>query len=414
MEIRKNRNGDFMTLRLHGRLDGYWADHLDREIDELVHSGTRQIELELSGLSYMSSAGIRILVKYRKTLQSIGGGFRIVQPSDFVRDLLVQTGLSGLFLEGPTAEKKAREESLAVRVVESESFIGKISTLREDATLSGRLLGNPLPLAAAGYRLEDAVSLPLTATVTGLGIGAFGKDREDCRERFGELLAVSGVAAYQPTDGAGTPDFMLKRGQFVPTLHALYALLWSGEYRRFVRFDSKSGEEAIGLSALMSMLVSPEEGASFGFVMIAETAGLLGATLKRSPLAQLSGSIFDHPEITGWLSFAAERVFKRALTLSAGVVCFQPEERLDPYLRPLGGAGPLRGHVHSVALSYRTLPEGPLDLNTTVTGLFETQDVLGVLHLLNDNRDISGAGESEFYRGALWVGPLQLLAEEKQ
>ena len=49
-----------------------------------------------------------------------------------------------------------------------------------------------------------------------------------------------------------------------------------------------------------------------------------------------------------------------------------------------------------------------LDLAETVTGLFDTDRLLGVMHLLNDDRGSSGAGESEFVRGACWVAPITI------
>ena len=44
---------------------------------------------------------------------------------------------------------------------------------------------------------------------------------------------------------------------------------------------------------------------------------------------------------------------------------------------------------------------------------FEHQTLQGVLHLLYDDRGISGAGESEFVRGACWVGPLHTPGGER-
>ena len=49
-----------------------------------------------------------------------------------------------------------------------------------------------------------------------------------------------------------------------------------------------------------------------------------------------------------------------------------------------------------------------LALPETVADFLETQRLLGVLHLLNDNREIVGIGESQFLRGAAWTGPLDL------
>jgi hypothetical protein len=44
--------------------------------------------------------------------------------------------------------------------------------------------------------------------------------------------------------------------------------------------------------------------------------------------------------------------------------------------------------------------------------LFEVENLQGVLHLLNDERE-SGAGQSEFLRGACWIGSIAEISAEK-
>jgi hypothetical protein len=42
-----------------------------------------------------------------------------------------------------------------------------------------------------------------------------------------------------------------------------------------------------------------------------------------------------------------------------------------------------------------------------VTRLFEPDQLLGVMHLLSDDRGAAGAGETEFIRGACWIARVQ-------
>jgi hypothetical protein len=62
------------------------------------------------------------------------------------------------------------------------------------------------------------------------------------------------------------------------------------------------------------------------------------------------------------------------------------------------------GHFHAAAFSYRPLKKGSIDLKATVTTLFETETLQGVLHLLSDHREAAGPQQSEFVRGACWIG----------
>jgi hypothetical protein len=53
-------------------------------------------------------------------------------------------------------------------------------------------------------------------------------------------------------------------------------------------------------------------------------------------------------------------------------------------------------------------------MKTAVRSLFDAGGLQGVLHLLADDREISGGGESELLRGACWVSPVtEILTTEK-
>jgi hypothetical protein len=76
---------------------------------------------------------------------------------------------------------------------------------------------------------------------------------------------------------------------------------------------------------------------------------------------------------------------------------------LAPLLRRVGAEASPLGHFHAAAFSYRPLKKGDIDLQATVTSLFETETLQGVLHLLTDNREAAGPQQSEFVRGACWI-----------
>jgi hypothetical protein len=141
-------------------------------------------------------------------------------------------------------------------------------------------------------------------------------------------------------------------------------------------------------------------------VMVAESAGLVGAALRRSPAkaAITNASAFQYPEIRTWLSFSTERLYSRSLALISGLAASSASEPLAPMLRRMGSEASPVGHFHAAAFSYRPLKKGDIDLKTTVSTLFETETLQGVLHLLTDDREAAGAQQSEFVRGACWIG----------
>jgi len=143
-------------------------------------------------------------------------------------------------------------------------------------------------------------------------------------------------------------------------------------------------------------------------VMVAESAGLVGAALRRSPAIahEVNNAPFEYPEVRTWLSFSTERLYSRSLALVTGIAAGSECTPLASLLRPLGTEAWPVGHFHAAAFSYRPLQKGDIDLKTTVTTLFETQSLQGVLHLLSDGRRAAGPEQSEFVRGACWISAL--------
>jgi anti-anti-sigma factor len=60
-------------------------------------SPVAEILLDMSGVEYMNSAGLRELVKAFKLIQRAGGWLTLVNPSDYVRKLLELVGLEPIF-----------------------------------------------------------------------------------------------------------------------------------------------------------------------------------------------------------------------------------------------------------------------------------------------------------------------------
>jgi len=113
---------------------------------------------------------------------------------------------------------------------------------------------------------------------------------------------------------------------------------------------------------------------------------------------------FQYPEVRSWLSFSTERLFSRSLALISGVAAGSESAPLTSLLRPMGAAAFPAGHFHAAAFSYCPLKKGSIELKDTVATLFETETLQGVLHLLFDQREVAGAQQSEFVRGACWIG----------
>jgi len=404
MEIVTQQLGDAFEVKVRGRLDNYWTEHLQRNIEEVIRGGAHVIWLNLSEVSYLSSAGVGLLVKFCRQLKGMGGNFVITSPSEHVKMVVDLCRLSPiLFSDKSPAPPPVRKAE--VRRFSSPAGSFELFECVSQKPLICQRIGNPELLKGCRFGPEDCRTVKFPEATFGLGLGAFGNGYEDAQSRFGEFLAVGGSAAYLPTDGTNVPDFMVSSGDLVPEMNMLYGLRCEGGFTHLLRFEAASAASPVSLAELVRAARECLGAPAIGIVMVAESAGLVGASLRRSPGAAAGGSNvpFQYPEVRTWLSFSTERLYSRSLALVTGIAAGSECAPLASLLRPLGTKdGPL-GHFHAAAFSYRPLQKGEIDLKTTVMSLFETESLQGVLHLLADDREAAGPQQSEFVRGACWI-----------
>jgi anti-anti-sigma factor len=407
MEITQHINGDVLEMKASGRVDGYWAESLERALSDVVGAGHHRVRLDCADVNFMSSAGIAVLMKFRKDLSRIDGTFHVVNPSKPVAATLALARLSELLIEG--AEKPAAAGAVAkaeaqVRKQTIEDAAYEIYELDARATLQCRAVGDAALLATGAFTDAHVLTQDGAPPALAVGVGAFGDSFDDCRPRFGELLSVAGATVYQPADGTNVPDYLLAGGQLASEVRLLYGVTGTGGFSHVVRFEAAAQGAPVSLSRLLRACLAISGAPAIGVVVVAETVGLVGAALRRSPAeAPADGDFFAHPGIRSRLAFTAEPAFTLGVTLAAGVVSRTAEGRAGE-LRPLGEG--CAGHLHAAAFPFRAIKKGRIDLGETVTSLFDADAPLGVLHLLHDDRSAAGAGESEFVRGACWLAPL--------
>ncbi len=86
--------GASSTITLVGELDPATAPQLDAEIEQLLaDDDVKRLVLDLSGLTFLDSSGLRIFVTAREALTSRGGALALRDPSANTQRLLDITGL---------------------------------------------------------------------------------------------------------------------------------------------------------------------------------------------------------------------------------------------------------------------------------------------------------------------------------
>ena len=95
MTISENRNGPLIELIVQGRLDTNTAPELESKLKVLAPEA-QTLYLNLSGIEYVSSAGLRVILLAHKLMLPTGGKMILKSPSSFCRQVLEATGMDGI------------------------------------------------------------------------------------------------------------------------------------------------------------------------------------------------------------------------------------------------------------------------------------------------------------------------------
>ena len=94
MTIEIKRNADVTTIELSGRLDTTTAPALDKAINNDI-GDTKKLVLNVKGLKYISSAGLRVLLSAQKKMQKIGS-MKVTNVCEDVMEVFEMTGFADI------------------------------------------------------------------------------------------------------------------------------------------------------------------------------------------------------------------------------------------------------------------------------------------------------------------------------
>jgi len=94
----------WLLWHLQGRLDRTTADVATAEGEKLL-TDCQKLALDLSALSYLSSAGIRTLLRLADGARQAGKPFAVISPGGMVREILEMARLDMFVTIHPSAEE---------------------------------------------------------------------------------------------------------------------------------------------------------------------------------------------------------------------------------------------------------------------------------------------------------------------
>ena len=94
MTIRKT-DGDKTVWAMEGRLDATASAQLQKELETIWDDLGKDIVFDFTALSYISSAGLRVLLMTEKRARACGVQFTVTGASQTVREIFDITGFTG-------------------------------------------------------------------------------------------------------------------------------------------------------------------------------------------------------------------------------------------------------------------------------------------------------------------------------
>ena len=94
MTIEKIVNGAAVTLKIIGRLDTATAPALEKEIDASV-PGMQELVLDCGELEYVSSAGLRVILKAQKRMNA-QGSMKLTAVNESIMEVFDITGFADI------------------------------------------------------------------------------------------------------------------------------------------------------------------------------------------------------------------------------------------------------------------------------------------------------------------------------
>ncbi len=97
LTINSEMHGKIPVIAVNGRVDGFSAPQLESVLQDALHAKHYKAVVDLAGTEFLSSAGMRALLKARMEMQDKKGELRLAGPSSFILDSLKLVGLDKLF-----------------------------------------------------------------------------------------------------------------------------------------------------------------------------------------------------------------------------------------------------------------------------------------------------------------------------
>ncbi len=392
--------GKITLIRMSGRLDAHGSMQAEPLLQPIPASAT--VVLDLSGVDYLSSGGLRIFVALYKKLGTQGGRLTMAALQPYCREVLRVSGMEQLFSMSDTLEEAMAGLGEAAEICTRPC--GKFAFHKGTSEPGGvEVLGRIDDVLNANMTPDRIRAKRFSAKEYSFGLGALGPDVESVMPYLGEMATMGGTMVWLPTDGNDTPDFLVPRHDSDEVvIRTGFNVSIKGRFNEYVEFEANEREGATVTEIYRALFDlarerRPDYRGALALAMRAEVGRAFGCGVIKSPIPANAPSngrpLTDPANYRDWFE-VDEKPRHRDVTglicgigvdLEADLTGFN-QEYLNAvfYINPGNTGGP-RENLYNQGVFFRPFPLGerPLSLEREIQSVVEEGEFVDMRHLFD-------------------------------
>lgn len=108
MGLSELQKGDVTILKIQGKLDSILSPEIEKKVCESLHSGHIKVLLDLREVTYVNSAGFRMLLSIKKQVKTLSGTLIVCNLQNELLEMMKICGLDHVLDIAPTEEEALR------------------------------------------------------------------------------------------------------------------------------------------------------------------------------------------------------------------------------------------------------------------------------------------------------------------
>jgi anti-anti-sigma factor len=384
-------NQGYKCLLLKGRIDALSSTDIEREFNALILAGERIIIVDLAGVDYVSSAGLRVFLGIQKRLKKVGGQVILFRPFKSVLEVFSISGLTDMFRIVSSVEEigeSIRSEAVTTEVV-SREFEGIVIEYMKFSEDKGYfyIVGSQDNLARAAYAERDVVTVKPSDMQFGTGLATFGEKYEDYKDLFGESMMINRNFFFYPAVKHPVVDFMIDSHVDANFSYKfLHGFGFNGPYQYILSFNCKNG--FMEIDNLIKAIFDITDKNILGIVLLAESKGILGMHLKKVPITEqrpVNGKdIFDPVNFPEWIDFPIEPADINNIIAGTGIA-IKDRSLVRSDLKTIISEGSFF-HIHAGIFEKGPLSKQLKDFEKELKRVLSELQIYKVQHILGKSR----------------------------